>query len=69
MDEKQFKEITDRLDKILNVLAITSTKGLTMTERILTLDKCGIKPKEIAEILGTTSNTVSVTISKLKKKG
>jgi len=67
-DDKLKEEIIDKLDKILRVIAITSTKTLNMTERIVVLDQCGLKPKEIADILGTTSNVVSVTLSKLKKK-
>jgi DNA-directed RNA polymerase specialized sigma24 family protein len=37
-------------------------------EAILELSKAGFGPTRIAELLGTTANTVNVTIQKAKKK-
>jgi len=39
----------------------------TQRERISFLSKAGLAPRLIAEILGTTTNTVSVSLSKMKK--
>jgi len=44
-----------------------TTKGLSQVEKIDTLTKVGFTPAEIANLIGTTSNTVSVTINQLKK--
>jgi len=63
------KKITERLDKLIRIVALTSFSGLTMTEKIKILAQCGFKPVEIAELLGTTSNVVSVRLSEMKKKG
>jgi hypothetical protein len=61
-------EIIDKLDKLTRVVALSSTRGLTMTERISILAKCGFRPIEIAGIVGTTSNVVNVRLSQLRKK-
>ena len=68
MDDKQLKEITNRLDKLTRIIAATSTQGLTMTERIHLLHSTGFAPKEIADILGTSSNVVNVRLSEMRKK-
>jgi DNA-directed RNA polymerase specialized sigma24 family protein len=68
MDEKQFKEIISKLDLITRLLALNMVKDLqSQKDKILTLDSFGLKPKEIADYLGTTINTVKVTLSKAKK--
>ncbi|MCD4739668.1 hypothetical protein K8R43_00595 [archaeon] len=68
MEDKQFKELMRKLEQILRVNALNVGKDRTKTERILMLDKVGFTPKEISEIIGTTSNTVSVTLSQTKKR-
>ncbi|MBA7502609.1 hypothetical protein ES706_01202 [subsurface metagenome] len=68
MDEKQLKELTNRLDKLIHIVAISSLKDLTTTEKIILLDKSGFAPKEIAEIIGTKPNVVRVRLSEIRKR-
>jgi transcriptional regulator len=68
MDDKQFKEIIERLDRLTRIIAISNTRGLTSTDRIILLNQAGFAPKEIADMLNTTSNVVSVTLSLRRKK-
>lgn len=68
MDDRQLKEVTDRLDKLARIIALASTQNLTMTERIYLLNRAGFSPKEIAETLGTSSNVVNVRLSEMRKK-
>lgn len=68
MDDKQFKEIIERLDKLTRIIAISNTRGLTSTDRIILLHQVGFAPREIADMLNTTSNVVSVTLSLRRKK-
>jgi hypothetical protein len=49
-------------------MAIGLPKEISQTKKIEILSSVGLAPKEIAEILGTTSNTVSVTLSGIRKK-
>jgi DNA-directed RNA polymerase specialized sigma24 family protein len=59
--------ILEKLDQLLRVLTISVTKGMKQNEQITLLDRAGFPPKEIATLLGTTSNTVSVALSNLRK--
>lgn len=67
MDEKQFNKVSEKLDRIMKILAIQALQGKTGKESIKALSAVGFQPKEIAELIGTTSNTVSVVLSSTKK--
>lgn len=56
------------IQKITKLLLLMVTKGQSQTDQIETLYKVGFQPKEIATFLGTTANTVRVTLSKSRKK-
>jgi len=69
MDEKQFKEITSRMDLIVRLLALNIVKDLKVQkDKIIALSSFGFGPSEIAKLLGTTPHTVSVTLSEMKKR-
>jgi DNA-directed RNA polymerase specialized sigma24 family protein len=59
--------ILTQLDQIRRILAVVATKGLKQREQITLLNQAGLKPKDIAELLGTSSNTVRVELVALKK--
>ena len=67
IDSSQLRELTARMDAIIKILALTLPKELTQADKIALLSDAGFQPKEIAGILGTTANTVSVTLSKVKR--
>ncbi len=55
------------LRRISILLALNMTKGQSQREKIEILAGVGFQPKEIAEILGTTAGTVSVTLTRSRK--
>lgn len=56
--------------KTNKLLAILVLRDLgSKTEQINLLHETGFKPSEIAGLIGTTPNSVSVAINKLRKKG
>jgi hypothetical protein len=58
-------EIAGKLDVLIRLQAAALTAPLESTkEKILFLSKAGLKPTLIAEIVGTTTNHVNVTLSK-----
>lgn len=57
-----------RAEKTMRLLALVATSGRPQIEQIDLLTRAGFQPKEIASILGTTSNTVSVAKTSLAKK-
>jgi hypothetical protein len=52
--------------KLVNVLALLLVQERQQTEQIDLLNRAGFRPSEIASLIGTTRNTVSVTLSQQK---
>jgi hypothetical protein len=61
-------KIVQRLDQIINLLVFAMTTGKPQIERIKLLSRVGFGPKDIATVLGTTSNTVNVALAGIRKK-
>lgn len=61
-------EIADKLDILIRLQAAALTAQMDSSkDKILFLASAGLRPALIAEILGTTSNHVNVTLSKGRK--
>ena len=60
--------LLSKMDQILRLLAAAVTRGLKQPEQIMLLTKAGFQPKDIATVLGTSSNTVRVRLVALRKK-
>jgi DNA-binding CsgD family transcriptional regulator len=67
MSDKQFKEFTRKIDTLIKLTAISALQDRPMARSIQILSETGLRPKEIAQILGTTSHYVSVALSRKKK--
>jgi len=61
------QQMVEKLDQILRILVMATTRGLKQREQIALLDGAGFTPKAIAEFLGTSSNTVRVELVVLRK--
>jgi DNA-directed RNA polymerase specialized sigma24 family protein len=62
-------DIAKRLDELVRLHALdVRRRSDNQVEAILELNRAGIGPSRIAEILGTTSNTVNVAIAREKRK-
>lgn len=66
MEEKQFGELSKRLDMIIKLLAVQTVGGKSGRESIKLLADSGFSPKDIASFIGTTPHTVSVALHKMK---
>ena len=64
------KEVADKLDTLIRLTAIGlfGEGDKTQKEKIELLSTAGLNPKEIADLLGTTPNTVNVTLSRLGRR-
>jgi DNA-binding CsgD family transcriptional regulator len=67
MDDKTLHVLSVKLDAIIKLMVFGMTEGKSQTEQIRLLSAAGFQPKDIAETLGTTPNTVSVVLSNLRK--
>lgn len=68
MNNTKDSEILAELRRITKLLAWTATKDQIQRERIKNLSNIGFQPKEIAELLDTTANTVRVALAEIRKK-
>jgi DNA-directed RNA polymerase specialized sigma24 family protein len=67
---KMDEEIVEKLDLMIKLLALNvMDTGNSQKEDIIQLARVGIQPKDIAKIIGTSSNTVSVTLSRARSEG
>jgi DNA-directed RNA polymerase specialized sigma24 family protein len=63
------EQTLEKLDQILRILVAAVSRGLKQREQIAMLDRAGFSPKAIAELIGTSSNTVRVELVGLRKAG
>jgi DNA-binding CsgD family transcriptional regulator len=59
--------ITQKLDRLIRLVALGLVDGKKQREQIDLLARSGLPPREIADLLGTTANTVSVTMVQLRR--
>lgn len=70
MEDKPFQALNKKIDMIIKLLAQSLVKGMnTKKEKIVLLYSIGYMPVEISTFLGTTRNSVNVTITNAKKEG
>jgi len=60
-------ELQSKLDRVLQLLAVITVRDMPQTEQIATLNRAGFAPREIASVLGTTANTVRVTLVGIRR--
>jgi DNA-binding NarL/FixJ family response regulator len=60
-------ELLVEIKKMVRLLSIIAIGDKKQIEQIEVLSKAGFQPKEIADLLGTTPNTVRVSLTKIKK--
>ncbi|MHA1410209.1 MAG: sigma factor-like helix-turn-helix DNA-binding protein [Candidatus Odinarchaeia archaeon] len=69
MKEEQYEKIINKMDEIIKLLALNLVKEEKFQKnKIIELSKLDFKPSEIAQLLGTTPNTVRVTLHEARKE-
>jgi DNA-binding NarL/FixJ family response regulator len=61
-------DLAAKLDTLVRLVAIGLCNGKSQREKIEILASAGLSPKVIAEMIGTTANTVSVSLSQLRRR-
>lgn len=67
-NQDQLDSLTAFESKLVNLLALLLVQERKQSEQITLLNRAGFRPLEIASLLGTTSNTVSVQLSIQKRE-
>lgn len=68
IDSKQLRELTSRLDAVVRLLALNLPADMKQETKVRLLSDSGFQPKDIAKILDTTPNAVSVALSKMRRR-
>jgi DNA-binding CsgD family transcriptional regulator len=72
MSEKIIQDLiaslNTKLDIIIKLMVLLKAQDKNQSEQIWLLSAAGLQPKEIANILGTTPNTVRVILFGLRKR-
>ena len=68
MDNQQFEKLMKKIDLLVKLTSLSVIGNKKFKEQVRILDALGLKPKEIAKILGKTSNQVRVTLHGLRKE-
>jgi hypothetical protein len=66
--EEILRSINTKLDQMLRLAALQMASNMKQVQAIQTLSAAGFERKLIADLLGTTPGTVSVTLAKAKAK-
>jgi len=67
VEDEELKEISRKLDTMVRLLAIDVIRGRELRDQIKLLSQAGLKPTEIAEVLGKTSNSVRVALFGIRR--
>lgn len=62
-------ELEQNLRRLTRLQAMRLVIGRSQNDQILLLSRAGFPPKEIADLLGTTPNSVRVALTHLRKRG
>ncbi len=62
------QSIEGKLDQMLRLAALQLTSNMKQAQAIQALSAAGFERRLIADLLGTTPNTVSVTLARAKAK-
>lgn len=68
MSEQLLKEVNESLKLLVRLAALEIVNGRSQKEGISLLSQSGFLPKQIAELLGTSPNTVSVELSRKRNE-
>ena len=61
-------ELLRKLDVLIAITAAAVLAGKTQREKIEILDRAGLAPKDIAQVLGITSNNVRVRLAQQRSR-
>jgi hypothetical protein len=67
MDDKQFKELSAKMDTLVKLLALNTVKDKELKEQVITLSSAGFQTKEISEALGQKYKTVETILYWFRK--
>ena len=64
---QDLRALEEKMDTLIKLVACGLVADKSQREQIEMLSRIGLSPKEIAGLIGTTSNTVSVILAGIRK--
>ena len=64
---QDLRVLEEKIDTLIKLVACGLIAGKSQREQIELLSKSGFSPKEIAALINTTANTVSVNLTAIRK--
>jgi DNA-binding CsgD family transcriptional regulator len=64
---QDLRALEEKMDTLIKLVACGLIANKSQREQIEMLSRIGFPPKEIAGLIGTTSNTVSVNLTAIRK--
>lgn len=68
MNDDQFEKLLEKMDILIKLTAMNTYGDRNLKEKVQMLSGLGLKPIEIAHVLGKSKNYVYVTLSNLRKE-
>jgi DNA-directed RNA polymerase specialized sigma24 family protein len=65
----ELQALAKKVDSLNRLVAVLLVNGKSQRDQVRLLSVSGLGPKEIADLIGTTQNTVNVALSEMRKKG
>ena len=69
MTDTELALLSEKLDLLIRLTALSMADGKRQTDQIALLSRAGLSPRDIADMLGTSANAVSVELSRLRRLG
>jgi DNA-directed RNA polymerase specialized sigma24 family protein len=67
--ESDTNPLLQKVDLLIRLTAVSAVDGKPQREQIALLSRAGFQPRDIAELLGTTANSVRVELSRQRHGG
>jgi hypothetical protein len=67
MESDEKRDFAKKLDRLVSLVAIGLVDGRPVSEQVRLLSSAGYAPKEIADVVGTTANSVRVQLHAIRK--
>jgi DNA-directed RNA polymerase specialized sigma24 family protein len=68
MDEQQFKQLSNKIDTIIKLLALNAVEDKQLKDQVSILSSFGFQPKQIADMLGKTPGNIRVILHRLREE-
>ena len=68
MDQPQFERLDRKMDLVLKMLAIDKLHGKKQVDQVAILTNFGMRPSEIASVLGIKTENVTAQKAQIKKR-